>query len=372
MATESEIRQENFKMHDLFSPDYFTARIRFHQAVEKVRGRLHTLPLEARGPGGEPLGIDIGWFGAERPKRILLHSSGLHGVEGFAGSAIQLQLLDRVPDLPRDAALILVHILNPYGMAWLRRVNEDNVDLNRNFIIEGRHSGAPQNYEDINALLSPASPPRRDLFFLRAVPFVLRYGLTPLRQAIAGGQYEFPKGLFFGGNRIEPGPSQYRAFLQESFASAEHIVAIDVHTGLGKYAQDTLLVEPEAFGRLRPLFGARVTPSVSSSGPAYRIRGGIHPMITASAPQARVDCVCQEFGSYSAIRVLNALRNENRWHFHGAGTLDHWTKRRLMKMFCPADDAWRRAVLDRGGALVHTAIEQIRDNKQLSGNHRIP
>lgn len=27
----------------------------------------------------------------------------------------------------------MVHVLNPYGMAWLRRVNENNVDLNRNF-----------------------------------------------------------------------------------------------------------------------------------------------------------------------------------------------------------------------------------------------
>jgi hypothetical protein len=28
---------------------------------------------------------------------------------------------------------MLIHALNPFGFAWLRRVNEANVDLNRNF-----------------------------------------------------------------------------------------------------------------------------------------------------------------------------------------------------------------------------------------------
>jgi Protein of unknown function (DUF2817) len=48
--------------------------------------------------------------------------------EGFAGSAIQLQMLKDLPIMPKDAALIVVHALNPYGMAHLRRVNENNVD----------------------------------------------------------------------------------------------------------------------------------------------------------------------------------------------------------------------------------------------------
>ena len=57
-----------------------------------------------------------------------MHSSGLHGIEGIAGSAIQLFWLQQsIPLLPKDRAIILVHVLNPYGMAWLRRFNEDNV-----------------------------------------------------------------------------------------------------------------------------------------------------------------------------------------------------------------------------------------------------
>src|SRR6266567_3145741 len=117
-----------------FCTDYFGARNRFRELVRTVGGRLETISIDAKGPKGEDLSIDIAWFGVATPRRVLLHSSGLHGVEGFAGSAIQLQLLNDLPAIPEDAALIVVHVLNPYGMAWLRRFNENNVDLNRNFL----------------------------------------------------------------------------------------------------------------------------------------------------------------------------------------------------------------------------------------------
>ena len=94
------------KPTDFFSPDYFTARARFHQKVEKAKGRLQALKLEAKGPNAEPLNIDIAWFGASQPRRVLLHCSGLHGVEGFPGAAIQLQFLENgIPSIPEEAAI---------------------------------------------------------------------------------------------------------------------------------------------------------------------------------------------------------------------------------------------------------------------------
>src|SRR5262249_8553202 len=159
-----------------FSADYFVAKDRFRAAVKKLSARLETLLLNAKGPGGEQLGIDIAWFGADTPRRVLLHSSGLHGVEGFAGSAIQLQLLDDIPALPADAALVVVHVLNPYGMSWLRRTNENNVDLNRNFGTDNGYSGAPPTYAKLDSFLNPPTPPRSDFFFAKAVYLILRHG----------------------------------------------------------------------------------------------------------------------------------------------------------------------------------------------------
>ena len=73
-----------------FSPDYFIARDRFRECAARAGARLEVLPLEAKGPDGQELTIDIAWIGTDTPNRLLVHSSGLHGVEGFAGSAIQL------------------------------------------------------------------------------------------------------------------------------------------------------------------------------------------------------------------------------------------------------------------------------------------
>lgn len=69
---------------------------------------------------------------------MLFHSSGVHGVEGYAGSAVQNKILDFFLETPNmikdDVAIVIIHVVNPYGMSWWRRWNENNVDLNRNFL----------------------------------------------------------------------------------------------------------------------------------------------------------------------------------------------------------------------------------------------
>jgi len=62
--------------------------------------------------------------------------SGTHGVEGYCGSGAQVDWLRReeFKVLPADTGVLIIHAINPYGFAWTRRVNEDNVDLNRNWV----------------------------------------------------------------------------------------------------------------------------------------------------------------------------------------------------------------------------------------------
>jgi len=341
-----------------FSPDYFTAAERFSATALKSGARLQILPLHAKGPTGQELGIEIAWLGAQTPRRVLLHSSGLHGVEGFAGSAIQLQLLDDVPALPADTALVIVHILNPYGMAWLRRVNENNVDLNRNFPHNASYAGAPSMYARLDRFLNPQSPPMSDFYFAKAGYLILRYGLAALKQSVASGQYEFPAGLFFGGTQMEEGPRQYEAFVKQRLALAEKAIVIDVHTGLGKFAEDSLLVDAEEYIRIRDVFGERVT-ALRPDEVAYRILGGLGSMISRVLPKAHPVFIGQEFGTYSPVNILHALREENRWHRYGGGTLDHPTKEKLKETFCPASESWRQAVLRRGRELVEQALREL-------------
>lgn len=130
----------------LFSPDYRLARQRFRDAARAAGFALEEHPIEQEGPRGEVLTIDVARKGPPRPRSVLAVSSGTHGVEGFFGSAVQLAWLESGAALPAEDAALLIHAVNPFGFAWVRRVNEDNVDLNRNFLCAG------QTYEGLSLI----------------------------------------------------------------------------------------------------------------------------------------------------------------------------------------------------------------------------
>lgn len=290
---------------------------------------------------------------------MFVHSSGLHGVEAFAGSAIQLQWMRKgITPLANDDAIVLVHVLNPYGMAWLRRFNENNVDLNRNFREPGEYSAEPVPYwEAINALLNPPDAPRNDWFYLRAAWLVLRHGMPTLRQAVAGGQCLNPNGLFFGGSKLEEGPAKFQEFIRQRLARAERIVAIDVHTGLGRFGEDRLLVDPrtgiEAFHAMRNAFGERIE-GLSKEGIAYEATGTHDRIYFRSFLHANAYFITQEFGTYNPLRVVAALRTENRAHHYGHD--GHEAKKALLDVFNPRSEDWRRTVLKRGEEVIEQAL----------------
>lgn len=348
--------------HAFFSHDYAAARSRFRAAAAACGARLHALPLVARGPRGEALTIDIACLGDESARRVLLHSAGIHGVEAYAGSAIQLALLADPPPLRPGIGAVLVHVLNPYGMAWLRRTNENNVDLNRNFL--GPHdawSGAPPLYSALDGLLNPPTPPVRDAFVLRALMRVARHGYPAVKQAVAQGQYEYPRGLFYGGARLEEGPRRYLEWLARHLDRAAAVLAIDVHTGLGPRGEDTLLVEPgyRAPPRLAAALGRPLIDAASGHATSYVVKGALASGVRRALPHAQLHGMVQEFGTRPVLRVISALRDENRWHFHGGGTLDHPAKRALRATLCPDDAAWRAAVVARGTAAARAGLEWL-------------
>src|SRR5580704_16955440 len=119
-----------------FSADYQGARARFRAAAAAAGGALDAVANPNRGPDGGELATDVAWFGPRTAEKVLVMVSGTHGVEGFCGSGAQVDWLTRgeAASLPAGVAALLVHAINPYGFAWLRRVTEENVDLNRNWL----------------------------------------------------------------------------------------------------------------------------------------------------------------------------------------------------------------------------------------------
>jgi hypothetical protein len=345
---------------DYFSNDYITARERFRGVADAAGAERAALALAARGPDGNALTIDIAWYGGRPAPRVLLHTSGLHGVEAFAGSATQIAALTELPAPPPDCALVLVHVLNPYGMAWRRRANENNVDLNRNFLFEGEHQeGASALYGRLNALLNPPSPPAADFFSLRLACRALRHGPRSLQQAIAEGQYQYPHGLFYGGNTLQPGPVAYLDWLGRNLLQADYLMAIDLHTGLGRRGKALLIMEPGVGAtparELSAALGRSLIDLVGNVERPYRIRGGMGSALPRVLQHAQIDFVLQEIGTCRPLTILRALRDENRWHHYGGGGVRHPVKQALLEALCPASPSWRRQALKEGLGLLRSA-----------------
>jgi hypothetical protein len=252
-----------------------------------------------------------------------------------------------------------VHVLNPFGMAWLRRTNENNVDLNRNFLLDGEaFEGAPELYRRLDPLLNPPSKPGSDGFRVRAPAFAVRHGFQRVKQAVAEGQYEFPRGLFYGGAALQEGPRLYCDWLREHVGDADYVFALDLHTGLGRRGTDTVIAEIEAAATaptaLGPALGrALVDPHQPSV--AYTVRGSLGSALPKVLTRSRIDFVLQEIGTYPPLAVLHALREENRWHFYGNGSLKHPAKERLRETLCPAARDWRVKAVNRGVSLARAA-----------------
>lgn len=344
-----------------FSPDYATARDRFRAATahlpEADRGAIEVV---------DGLTIDWAWCGPRAPRdRVVVFTSGLHGVEGFGGSAVQLDLIARGLDLPT----LMVHALNPWGMANLRRVNENNVDLNRNFLPPGAsYRTDDPTYARVDALLNPTTPPGGfELFWPEVAWVVARYGYQTLKNAVVGGQGQNPKGLFFGGERLERGPSLLLPMLEAQLGGCERVVHVDLHSALGERGGRRLLLEgaapPEQMARARAAFGPEVKGWDASNTEAYEIRGGLLgelPRRLALLPRdgrapLRYDGFTCEFGTLNNLAVLARLRAENRLHHWGTPSLDHPAKLGMREAFAPLDAAWQAAVLAHGPALYASA-----------------
>jgi hypothetical protein len=353
---------------DYFARDYFNARARFLDRAKQRGARTARFVVAATGPSNELLSIDTAYLGAARPQQLLIVTSGTHGAEGFAGSAIQQRWLD-VSDLalPGDAGVLLVHAVNPFGFAWIRRTNENNVDLNRN-ALERFPGPANPAYAQLNRWLNPTST-GLDFFWPMALGQLLRMGLAHLKQAIAGGQYDHPRGIFYGGNEPQESITHLQSILSASdFSDVERVLSVDIHTGLGRYATYKVLVDfPEGSPPFRKLEQWYGTDYVNGSRPeksvSYQVSGGITGLVERCFPAANVFPSVLEFGTVPLPAMIARLRDENRAYFHCPRNSREYerARMRLLAAFCPTDPGWRNRILEQGVRVLRQAQRALAD-----------
>lgn len=308
-----------------FSQSYAEARNRFLAAAKEagatVNHRLHPL----KGPAGETLAMDVARLGAKNASRILSLGSGTHGVEGYCGSGIQTALLSEGfgRTLPDDAAILFIHAINPYGFAWNRRVNEDNVDLNRNFLDHAKPHPENPGYEELADIINPPdlSPETMAASHAAMKAYADLHGARAMQHALSAGQYTHPKGVQFGG--LEPVWSNrtLRAVLRENMSAAERVIFVDLHTGLGARGEGEMIcVEPEtsgAFKRMQRWWGSIVRSTVGGASISSDVPGSIPVCFAEELPGREVTSGGLEFGTVPIAQVTVALQSDNWLHQNG-------------------------------------------------------
>lgn len=358
----------------VFSNDYFEARAKFREAAARAGAMLTQYSNPQRGPMGRELTTDVAHWGAADAQKILMLICGSHGVEGLPGSACFLDWLQRSTfrHLPADVAAILVHGINPFGMAWRQRQTEDNIDLNRNFVdFEHRDYPSGAIYDEVHDTLvgaAPETPAWRDAdHFLANVK--LKYGRDRLYTEIMGGQHRHPDGLFFSGAGPTWSQSTIRRILTEHCLSARSMGIVDFHTGLGPYGYGMLGCADNAgsggLQRAREWFGAQTVVRIRrliddqdsatlSKAPMGDMGGGIQQAV----PNATVTYVALEVGTYEVGRFLDAYRANCWMQKHGSreSVIGERIAGDFESVFYPRFDDWKEMLLARARQVTRQAL----------------
>ena len=348
----------------LFSPNYREARARFALAADACGAQLHRYALPLLGAQGEELAMDVAVQGPADAAQVLMTTSAVHGIEGFCGSAIQTGLLHCL-SLPPGVAVVHVHAVNPHGFSHARRVNEDNVDLNRNFIDFARPLPVNADYAEVQDLLLPPQwpPSPQATTALQAQAEV--WGERRMQRAITSGQYQFPQGVWFGGLTPTWSHRTFRQVLRTHLGQARQIAWIDLHTGLGPHGHGERIFactdNGETLQRARQWWGPDITSVDTGTSQSVPLSGPIQMAIDEEYPEAQYTGICLEFGTLPLAQMIQAMRADHWLALHPEAPPEQHRAIRadMLQAFNPPSSEWQKQVWQQGLQAALQAVQGL-------------
>lgn len=353
---------------DYFSPTYAVARQQFLDACKSQRISVEShLNDHANGAEGEELYMDVVRIGPIDASKILIISSATHGGEGFCGSGVQVGMLrnNMFATLPKDTAVLLIHAINPYGFSHVRRVNENNIDLNRNFLDFSEDLPENPDYAEVHPLIIPDDwgGPAQAAADMKIQDYISEKGLSTYQAAVSGGQHIHEGGIFFGGFEPSWTNKTLRKVVSKHAGESKHLALLDFHTGLGPYGhgEPIYVGDPSGLPRAMKWYGGDVTSPEAGTSSSAVVRGTIDNGVTQMAPNATHTCVAIEYGTLPVLEVLNALRADN-W-LYVKGDINSEQGKAIKKQvrdafYCDADD-WKEMIWTRGISMVQLALSGL-------------
>jgi hypothetical protein len=354
-------------IHQYFSPDYATARQKFLSTAQAAKAEIESFPHPLKGIAGEDLYTDVAWIGPRDAKAVLVTVSGTHGIEGYYGSGCQIGWLSEgyATKLPSNTAMLTIHGSNPYGFSWGRRVNEDNMDINRNFIdFDAKSPPSNPAYAEVHDWLVPQqwNDSTAAEIQKKIADYYARVGARAATAAIVGGQHSHADGIFYGGVQACWSHKTIKAIAAKYLNTAKRICVLDYHTGLGPFGYSEMIcrhpVDSDSLHLARLWFGDAVTSPAMGQSDSPVIEGNLRMGIARFCGQATVVASAIEVGTLSSEEVRLSVIADNWLHLRGDvfSPLGKQIKAQIRAAFYPDNDEWRGLCYPRAVEIQQQAL----------------
>ena len=306
---------------------------------------------------------------ATENKNLVVLTTGVHGMEGYIGSVMLDVFFEEIyPTLNKeDTGVLVVANVNPYGMKYYRRYNENNVDLNRNFIIDWDNFDLSSNkdYPEVKEFLQPEGKIGNALwheagFYLSLAKEALTKGTDKVSDALLTGQYEYANGVYYGGNGDEKSTAYLKTVFNGCLDGAyENIVHIDIHSGYGPRYNMVIfnsVYETMTEAQTKEAFGYDYVISHDSES-FYATTGDTTDFFYRLAESKQNDkqlfSTCFEFGTIGdgfidSILSLKYTVDENRQHWYPTDnkTSAEVVRENYFELFYPTETQWREKTVE--------------------------
>lgn len=367
-----------------FQNSYMESRGAFRFQANKLHAKIDSVQLFSRNIPSKidnDLTVDFCYVPARKDaKKLLILTSGTHGVEGFVGSAVQQMFMNEVLDVEMidNVGILFVHAINPFGFKFSRRLTENNIDLNRNCDIDDSiFSFENSGYNDLSGMLNPTGKVnvgslKNRFFMLVLINKMLQKSSAVLRQAILQGQYEHKKGIYFGGFNFEP----QLAIVSEVFKSIavdyETVFNIDLHTGYGERGTSHLFPNPiedkKVKSTLENIFEGHEI-NWGDSDEFYIINGSFTDYIGKLLSDKFYLPMLLEYGTMNSQSTVGSVKSLHITVLENQGTQFGYKsakdsieiKNNYSQMFNPSSKRWRTKIMLDSKDILRQAMKKYAD-----------
>ena len=366
MLDKQEEVADEYAYSEVFYDEYDDVRAHLLETVNALKEMGYDVEFYSQAIDAEDdLYIDNIYIPSkEEQTNLIVLTTGVHGIEGYIGSVMLDVFWEEIyPDVDKDnTGVLIVANVNPYGMKYHRRYNENNVDLNRNFILDWDSFDMTVNkdYPKVDTFLGPQKEMGNILwheagFYGSLVKEVIQDGADVISNALLGGQYEYAEGVYYGGAGDEASTTYLKDVFKQTLESEyENIVHIDIHSGYGpRYnmvifnsAFDTMTEEESIlmfnYGTVIAVDSEDFYPTTGDTTDYYyRLR-------EAMGNDTGLFSTCFEFGTIgdsfldSIISMKYTIEeNQNHWYPSNNATTNEIIKERYQELFYPTEKEWR-------------------------------